>query len=464
MTKDVGDSTGVSTPARTVVDAHCHSFNGADLPIEGFVRHVLLRDNRLPGWVKDRLARRADRMIQRGKHGYERERMALDDLLTAAPEGLATPEEGQNLEGPTFDEQVAQDLRALMTEDPDTAARLGAAPGSDASMIGPSDARAFLEFARNLASTRIDIARRLVATYPKVTVFTPLLVDMSYGVDDKPLTTVDEQIELHEKISRLSILGRLTRRDALLLPFVGFDPRREADSPGALEVIKDAIKVKGFAGVKLYPPMGFFPIRNSEPDVDRVLIELYDWCESECVPLTVHCNRTQGVKTKVNDKRSDPRRWGEVLEKHPALHLNLGHFGGINRDPNQPFWPEEVSRLARFGYVYADLGCHTDLLEEEGRRAYQLLLAELFEGPGGAMRDRLMYGSDWSMLLKHSGSEGYLDDVLSIFAKGEHERLLSGRARDFLGLGATPNKNGTRILKRITSLGADPLRWLAEPL
>lgn len=286
-----------------------------------------------------------------------------------------------------------------------------------------------------------------------------MLVDMSYGVDDTPLTSVSQQIDLHEKISRLSILGRLTQRNALLLPFVGFDPRREIDTPGALAIVQKAVEEKGFAGVKLYPPMGFSPIRNTEPEVDAVLTRLYTWSVEMAVPLTVHCNRTQGAKGQVNDKRSDPRRWGEVLETHPKLHLNLGHFGGSRRVANQPFWPEEISLLARFEHTYADLGCHTDLLAREGREAYKTLLAELFAGAGSPMSERLMYGSDWSMLLKHPGSEGYLSDVASIFDHADHERLLGGRALDFLGLGPTPNANGQRILDRIRLLGADPSTW-----
>lgn len=445
----------------TTVDVHCHTFNGADLPIEGFIRHVALRDKNWPEWVKDRLARRADRMVQNSEHGYEPERRALQRLLDESQQGVA-PAEGDGAAETNFEDQVNQDLAALIAEDPDTCAYLDVGSRGKSLALEPSNARAFVQFARNLASTRLDIARRLVRTYSAVNVFTPILVDMSYGVDDEPLTTVAEQIDLHEKISRLSILRRLTQRDALLLPFVGFDPRREMDSSGALGLVYDAVEKNGFAGVKLYPPMGFSPIHNAEPGVDEVLTALYDWCESESVPITVHCNRSQGARAKVNDERSDPNLWGAVLEKHSGLHLNLGHFGGIKRIEGRPFWPEEISKLATFDHVYADLGCHTDLLEASGRTAYESMLNELFAGAGRPMRGRLMYGSDWSMLLQHPGSEEYLDAVSSTFSDGEQERLLGGRARDFLGLGATPNKNGIRILTRIGALGADPLTWIAD--
>jgi predicted TIM-barrel fold metal-dependent hydrolase len=444
-----------------IVDIHCHTFNGADLPIEGFVRHVALRASKWPKWVNDRLARRADRMVQKAVHGYEPERTSLQTLLDEPQRGIA-PAESDGSEEANFYSQVERDIDALIEEDPETAEYLGVGPGVETMAIGPSEARAFFQFARNLASSRLDIARRLVETYPTVNVFTPMLVDMSLGVDDEPLTTVEEQIDLHEKISRLSILRRLTQQDALILPFIGFDPRRKVESSRALDLVFDAVENKGFAGVKLYPPMGFFPIQNAEPGIDECLTALYDWCERESVPITVHCNRSQGAKDEANDERSDPKLWGAVLEKHPDLHLNLGHFGGIKGADRKPFWPEEISKLATFANVYADLGCHADLLEEDGRTAYKSVLNKLFAGAGRAMCDRLMYGSDWSMLLQHPGFEGYLDAVSSAFPKAEHERLLGGRALDFLGLGATPNRNGVRVFTRIKALGADPRTWISD--
>ena len=86
----------------------------------------------------------------------------------------------------------------------------------------------------------------------------------------------------------------------------------------------------------------------------------------------------------------------------------------------------------------------------------------MLAGDGAAMRDRLMYGSDWSMLLQHDGSEKYLSAVSSIFAEAEHNQLLAGRALDFLGLGIVPSENGLRIRARIESYGANPDTWLAQ--
>ena len=103
----------------TIVDIHCHTFNGGDLPVEGFVKHVSLRDKPWPDWAKARLARRADRMVQREMHGYEAERKVLDPLLDASALGLAPPDEALVDPGPAFEEQVAQDLRNLVALRPE---------------------------------------------------------------------------------------------------------------------------------------------------------------------------------------------------------------------------------------------------------------------------------------------------------------------------------------------------------
>jgi hypothetical protein len=87
---------------------------------------------------------------------------------------------------------------------------------------------------------RWQITTSLMNTYPGVDLFVSMLVDLEPGLHDVAPATIREQIELHEKVSRLSMLGRLGHGTARVHPFVGFDPRRElasrkrADLKGAL--------------------------------------------------------------------------------------------------------------------------------------------------------------------------------------------------------------------------------------
>ena len=218
------------TRATPVVDIHCHTFNGADLPVEGSVEHVSLRDKDWVDWVKARLLWCADRTVQRDKYGFEPERTVLDPDDCGVPRWSAGWPPGAAVDMPVV--RGAGGPGRPRPHRGRSGYRRGAGRGSSRPRRQSPGLAASMAFARNLASTRLDVARRLVDTYPDVYIFTPMLVDMVYGVDDAPATTVAQQIDLHEKISRLSILGKFSHRKALLLLFVGFDLRAKSTAQG----------------------------------------------------------------------------------------------------------------------------------------------------------------------------------------------------------------------------------------
>jgi hypothetical protein len=51
----------------TIVDVHCHTFNGDDLPVRGFVHHLHLR-NRVLGSL---LSRVIDKVVQDTAPGFD---------------------------------------------------------------------------------------------------------------------------------------------------------------------------------------------------------------------------------------------------------------------------------------------------------------------------------------------------------------------------------------------------------
>jgi hypothetical protein len=67
------NTNGMDTP---LVDTHCHTFNGDDLPVRGFISHV--RPSSPLGGV---LARFLDGVLQAGAPGNEAARSRLDALL-----------------------------------------------------------------------------------------------------------------------------------------------------------------------------------------------------------------------------------------------------------------------------------------------------------------------------------------------------------------------------------------------
>ena len=302
----------------------------------------------------------------------------------------------------------------------------------------------------------------MISTYPDVALFTPMLVDFQ-GLGDEPTTPTVVQLDLQEKISRLSMRGDLA---AAVHPFVGFDPRR----PDALRYARMAVESFGFVGVKLYPPMGFRPSGNAEDPpppmtgaeaqaVDDVLDGLFTWCEREQVPVTAHCNPSN-YADPVFKQFSHPDLWRRVLEAHPGLHLNLGHFGWSARDHD---WPKIICGMTNdFDHLYTDLGNHKveDLDESVD------YLAELFDpvrtGPT-KIGERLMFGTDWFMVATHRSYEDFLVRFRDAFGSDFPDLadgFMGGVALRFLGFEDATNGNNRRLRTRYAEHGFEPPPWL----
>ena len=451
----------------TVVDVHCHTFNADDLPVKGFVKRVVGNRRALVraiGWS-------LDKVVQDMSSGAE-ENEELDRLLMSGPGSFEADEEPVmtqvEVEADMMLEELEREDPALAEEagqeaarDPGSHTDEGGEPGEEGILDTLGDLRRYMKWAALFGKDRLALTRALIDLYQEVDLFTPMLVDFQ-GLEDTPKTTVLEQLELQEKISRLGVLGHL---DAQVLPFVGFDPRRL----GALPVVREAVRSYGCVGVKMYPPMGFLPFGNrdhppyrmSHEDalgVDAALAEMYDWCSAEQVPITAHSNASNYADDSFRD-HSQPANWQRVLERWPDLHLNLGHFGWGSRDRG---WPDSISELmATFAGLYADIGNHelADLEETTTE------LARLFDGAStGTVRERFMFGTDWFMVASHRDFEEFLHRVRSAFAarfSDDVDRFMGGAALSFLGFDDPDNANNQRMRERYQILGVERPEWLA---
>ena len=80
--------------------------------------------------------------------------------------------------------------------------------------------------------------------------------------------------------------------------------------------------------MKLYPPMGFFPIGGkNEREWDETLHALYEFCCTESVPIVAHCSPATALMTT---SLSRPSGWAVVLDQYPALRVCLAHSGGMD--------------------------------------------------------------------------------------------------------------------------------------
>lgn len=309
-----------------------------------------------------------------------------------------------------------------------------------------------------LTRYRTQIATKLSKTYPQVSLFTPALVDFDLWLNDAaPLrTSIAQQVELYGLISEWSG-GRFHG-------FLAFDPLRELQDPsgggGTLATAKEAVQRHGFIGVKVYPPMGFRPLGNAElwpagdprRGLDEPLRRLYRWCQQERVPILAHCNDSNGAEQDFG-VRAAPEHWARVLEEFGDLQVCLGHFGGVEGLSNDPTtsWAWQIGALMeRYPFVYGDTSFHRVALDatDAERRAYLNGLARLFDAHPQA-RTRLVYGTDWQMILIAKGHSDYFGryrrEIQGRFGADVASDFTERNARRLLGLDSTGTGTRSRL-------------------
>jgi hypothetical protein len=281
-------------------------------------------------------------------------------------------------------------------------------------------------------------------------------------------TSLRDQLDVMERLS-LFTRGRVHA-------MVPYDPMRQVaiksgNSPGpdlhcgssgsksdlTFTEIKAAVESRGFLGIKLYLPMGFVPIGNASAQagtwqqswlpawmnapvyypsdqttasfgnrLDDELRQLYEWAVDKEVPITAHAEASQGPSLAF-DQDAVSLKWGEVLNTYKSLRINFGHTGDIS-SPNSAvgcILPVDAQNLiGLFGsgtcvagdYAYADLSYAEGVLSNPA--SAQCRLQSVFGQPPKAgsppVFDRLMYGTDWFMVLQEPSVEEYFADFQSM--------------------------------------------------
>jgi predicted TIM-barrel fold metal-dependent hydrolase len=353
------------------------------------------------------------------------------------------------------------------------------------------------------------IASKLVQTFGKdgIDLYVPLMIDYEYWFKSTPEPTIASQIDA-------------VYRDVVLLsqgeihPFAPFDPARElayrAKMPGpddpddgppekysSLELAKDAIRNKGFIGIKVYNTLGYRPLDNAQVDdkrrgifrsnkmerysvftgeqFDEVLSELYEFCVRDQVPITAHCV-SDGVEAYLGASFDfgSPAYWREVLDRFPDLHVNLAHFGwGHNqgyedtrrllmrlRFKGKKTWVREICEMLRkYKYLFTDVAHHNVVSESEivkYKAAYKAMCGDF----PGMLQKKLLFGIDWHVITRLDKFENFKDKYVEVltdeglFTDEEIEDFLGGNALHFLGLlplDTKPEDGWTKNRKRLQS-------------
>ena len=332
-------------------------------------------------------------------------------------------------------------------------------------LYGEVPSGGFTQMLKQMAQFRYLNAINLITAYPAVDVFVTATVDFYHWLGPrKPYETSSvEQISLLSRISKLV--------DGKIIGMAGYNPWSNIITKGNhMSGIDDGIQTKGIVGVKLYPPMGFQPwgntFRDAEKDwwppgapsdfgkaLDADLAELYAYCIDEDAAILAHCNDSLGAGDDYGD-RAHPKYWNEALsnKEFNSLRISLGHSGGYRKVIRNKRWFQEVVKFAanpKFENAYFDFSNFDWLRYRYRREELGLHMNALFTVPGtSALMSKLLYGSDWYMLISEKEYEKYVCNFQTMLREagmtqgGTHQSaIMGGNAVRFLGLDSGKNFN-----------------------
>lgn len=530
-----------------IIDIHCHVFNGHDLPIKNFIKKTVLREIfeknsffKLGKGIVNKFLKIATKWVLDAAPSVEKEKNFLDAMKTGQ-QTLPTRQQIRVREvhlltnlfkkikkagrGPINLGLVRKMIKHLFPENFNRYAgqhnrHFRVTPKQMTKRVFSTSKKEnelskFFKWALMLTRYRFQIIEELSRFHKnKVQLLTPAMIDFDLWLNkksgDDARSNIPEQINVLRHISKNYVPGEETFGKPVH-GFVSFDPLREAfyRKGGAAKKrakfspfsqVKEAIRGKGFIGVKVYPPMGFRPLNNEkfrrtdiprfirraysgdprEP-LDKALHTLYNWCQDNNVPILSHARDSNG-SDKNHSERADPENWALVTDKYKNLNICLAHMGGFKEAfykrskcyrkgtcRHKKPWPKDTwewhfAKLvqgAGNNPVFGDIGF---LLapyfqnKSPGKRSEIVrLFKKLFEDFNG-IEKRLMFGSDWIMLGRDhrvpdgSGDAYHLNDVrnflIEIGLEKELDYIFGKNAIKFLGLDdGRENTNRYRLLK-----------------
>jgi predicted TIM-barrel fold metal-dependent hydrolase len=300
-----------------------------------------------------------------------------------------------------------------------------------------------------LTDSEQNILKLYCETYPEVTFLVHHMMDLEthYGGDQPVYRYPVQQIPRMLRIAKDSPIP--------MLVFAAWDPYRD----NCREIIENAVSL-GCAGVKVYPPSGYRATENADGTYDgppaAVIDQRNDWLyafatgknesgTSRDLPILTHCS-PGGFEAKPGyGLFSNPKYWRRVLTKFPTLRVCLGHTGGgagwfapDDAGFQSSFAGEAFSLLAdpRYPNCYGDFAYLDEVMHAGEIQILSARLQSLFKTHAGAA-NKLMYGSDWHMLLMELASETYLhafEDVFSGSLAPFRNGFFEENARRFLKL------------------------------
>ena len=242
--------------------------------------------------------------------------------------------------------------------------------------------------------------------------------------EKKPLKTSYEPAEKSDKLFEIYPFLGLNTTNYTLKSIVSILDEYFADYDGKLQTLYENMGGRaGFAGIKLYPPLGFDPWPDDPAEREKVEY-LYSYCTKKQIPITTHCSDGGFAVTDMAEEFTNPARWRKVLQEYPELKINFAHMGKQSKKKfilfSQSAWAKEVIMLiAQFPNAYADFSCTAF-----DNKYYRELARTIEEYP--QIREKVLFGTDFMVNLLWCDS---YNSYLETFCRTEH---LSRTDKDLL--------------------------------
>ncbi len=309
--------------------------------------------------------------------------------------------------------------------------------------IGKGDLEDVLDFLLiGLQPSMEEVARIYFDQVPEDSLVVALMMDITRdGKDDK--TKFSQQMSQTSELA-IAYPGRV-------LPFFAVNPLRT----NHLDLLKESVEKRGYAGVKLYPSLGY---DLTSETMNRV----FQYCEEMDLPILMHCNQGGFFFKKTDTNFANPSHWRQILAHYPALRICFGHFGGDDELVQKTGvsqiggWTGEILRMmGDFPGVYADVSYHVEAMkDDEGRTRYFSNLAELLEED--VIKTRILWGSDFPLVRLRTREGNYWQYFRSYLSAKHFKQIAEANPQKFLGMpSSTGTKPGRNVVRHLEFLAAN---------
>lgn len=300
----------------------------------------------------------------------------------------------------------------------------------------------FDRYARFVQMGKLGSQRRILDEckkyYPEDTRFVVLAMDLAYmeaGGVPRPYA------------NQLRELSEMKRTCPQVIPFIHIDPRR----PECFDLFRQSVEEWGFEGLKIYPPIGYFPH-------DERLYPIYDYCQEHSLPVITHCSPYNPVHFRGSRKTlmrllsdslvelgdpqaskkilcstfSHPANWEKVATDFPRLRISLAHFGSgywwsryLDNPGDQGNWLTIIRKMiSKHDNIYTDVSF---TMSDTG---FFSLLKVLLTNE--QLRKRVLFGSDFYMVETEATERRFGLDLRAFIGEENFHTIATENPMQFL--------------------------------